>query len=54
MKKKEYLKPSASVMEMDGVEILAGSGIPIKSDTEDGPGLEYGGDTKPDQEYSPW
>lgn len=61
MKRQDYLKPAMLVVKMGGVEtLLADSGesgsstIPIKGETGDGEGLDYGGDTKPGQEYEPW
>ena len=56
MKKKEYLKPSVSVKEIGTVEILAASQTPptMKGSVDDVDDLEYGGDTKPGQSYTPW
>ena len=61
MKRQDYLKPAMLVVKMGGVETLltgseesGGSAPPIKGETEGGGGLEYGGDTKPDQKYEPW
>lgn len=56
MKKKEYLQPSVSVMDIDDVRILAGSDIQstsVKGNVE-GDDLDFGGETKEDQTYTPW
>ncbi len=53
MKKKVYVQPSVSVYEMEAETILAGS-IGVKAQMDDGTSIEYGGDTKNDEAYTPW
>lgn len=53
MKKKEYLQPSVSVMEIDSVQILVGSDTSVKARVED-TDLEYAGETESNKTYTPW
>ena len=54
MKKKVYVQPSISVYEMEAEPILAGS-LELKvTIADDDTPIEYGGDTKNDEAYTPW
>lgn len=54
MKKKEYILPSVSVMEMDSVQILVGSDTTSVKATVEADELEYGGETESNKTYTPW
>lgn len=53
MKKKVYVQPSVSVYELETEPILAGS-LGVKAQMDDDTQIEYGGDTKNDETYTPW
>ena len=54
MKKKVYVQPSVSVYEIEAEPILAGTIQVSMNMGDDEDPIEYGGNTKEGEEYTPW